>query len=168
MDWKSTQNFDSNATNILSFKYFTKYQKLFISIEIFKTSWHWEHFSIFWLTTHSLRMKKFRFRRIESCEWTYRYWTKTKQTTSHLHHKGTNPLTRRIVLSCRNFFCRGRELYRGIMPGVQPLTIARKSRGWIKIATGDWWCHANVRKRWDQRQNIVKKMTLTIHFYYEN
>ena len=27
------------------------------------------------------------------------------------------------------FFCRGRELYRGVMPGVQPLTIARKSRG---------------------------------------
>ena len=32
-----------------------------------------------------------------------------------------------------------------------------KSRGWIKIATGDWWCHTNLRKRWDQRQNIVKK-----------
>ena len=25
------------------------------------------------------------------------------------------------VLSCRNFFCRGRELYRGVMPGVQRL-----------------------------------------------
>ena len=34
----------------------------------------------------------------------------------------------RIIVS-KLFFCRGRELYRGVMPGVQPLTIARKSRG---------------------------------------